>query len=172
MSMTRSSLSRTPVFALSAALLVAAAGATQARADEVGKVFVIAMENHNWTQPVGQTSPQQIFQNVNAPYINSLVTPGNVNAAQTSWTTAYHNVLSTPSGNNPHIHPSEPNYLWMEGGTNYGVLNDNTPYGTGGTNQTTTNHLSTLITSAGKTWKSYQEDIDVDAAGNVLPQNQ
>jgi hypothetical protein len=26
----------------------------------VKKVFVIAMENHNWTQPSTQTSPQQL----------------------------------------------------------------------------------------------------------------
>ena len=38
-------------------------------------VFVIAMENHNWTQPANQFSGpiQQIFQNPNAPFINSLV---------------------------------------------------------------------------------------------------
>ena len=57
-------------------LLVAAialAGATQVHADSIDrrsddghharKVFVIAMENHNWMQPGTQTSPQQIFQN-------------------------------------------------------------------------------------------------------------
>jgi len=38
-------------------------------------VFVIAMENHNWTQPANQFAGgiQQIFQNPAAPYINSLV---------------------------------------------------------------------------------------------------
>jgi len=45
-----------------------------------------------------------------APYINSLVTPGNANAKQVSYAAAYFNVLATPSGNNPSIHPSEPNY--------------------------------------------------------------
>src|ERR1700710_818168 len=39
----------------------------------VKTVFVIAMENHNWTQPGTQTNPQQIFQNPAAPFINSLV---------------------------------------------------------------------------------------------------
>ena len=38
----------------------------------VKTVFVVAMENHNWTQPSTQTSPQQIFQNPAAPFINSL----------------------------------------------------------------------------------------------------
>jgi hypothetical protein len=36
-------------------------------------VFVVAMENHNWTQPGTTTSPQQIFMNPAAPFINSLV---------------------------------------------------------------------------------------------------
>ena len=29
----------------------------------VKTVFVVAMENHNWTQPSTQASPQQILQN-------------------------------------------------------------------------------------------------------------
>jgi hypothetical protein len=81
-------------------------------------------------------------------------------------------MLATPAGSNPSIHPSEPNYIWMEAGSNLGVLNDNQPYGPGGTNQNTTNHFSSLLTGSGKTWKSYQEDIDTDAAGNVLPKSQ
>jgi len=92
-----------------------------------------------------------------------------------AFTTAYHNVLSTPSGNNADIHPSEPNYIWQDAGSNFGVLNDNDPY-TGGTNQNTNLHLSNLLTQAGKTWKSYQEDIDLTAnsasqlTNVVLPQ--
>ena len=62
------------------AAAIALAGAAHAQADGRGdddhrgtKVFVIAMENHNWTQPGTQTSPQQIFLNPAAPFINSLV---------------------------------------------------------------------------------------------------
>jgi hypothetical protein len=80
---------------------------------------------------------------------------------QVAYATAYHNVLATSGGNNPHIHPSEPNYLWADAGTNFGVLNDNDPYGPGGTNQNTTLHLTNFLSRAGKTWKSYQEDIDL-----------
>jgi hypothetical protein len=41
-------------------------------------------------------------------------------------------------------------------------LNDNDPFATnGGTNQNTDQHLSNLLTMAGKTWRSYQEDIDL-----------
>ena len=81
---------------------------------------------------------------------------------QVAYATNYHNVLATPSGNNPHIHPSEPNYLWAEAGTNFGVFNDNDPFATKGpTNQDTDQHLSSLLMAAGRTWRSYQEDIDL-----------
>jgi len=161
-------------------------------AGDIKTVFVIAMENHNWTQPTGITgSPQQVYQNPAAPFINGLVNGtalavigGNVvNISQhVSYATAYHNVLATPTGNNPSIHPSEPNYIWAEGGSNFGVLNDVDPYvvQTGGVvnNQNTPLHLSDLLTLAGRTWKSYQEDIDLTTDTNskltnvVLPQSQ
>jgi len=50
-------------------------GHLTAGAEEIKTVFVIAMENHNWTQPANQFSGniQQIFQNPAAPFINSLV---------------------------------------------------------------------------------------------------
>jgi hypothetical protein len=98
---------------------------------------------------------------------------------QVAYATAYHSVLATPTGSNPHIHPSEPNYIWAEAGTNFGVLNDNDPYASNGpTNQNTSQHLTSLLMQAGKTWKSYQEDVDLtrNAAGQLtnvpLPQNQ
>lgn len=148
-------------------------GSISAKADDIKTVFVIAMENHNWTQQANQFSggPQQIYLNPNAPFINSLVdgtavvtvNGRQVNISnQVSYATAYHNALATPSGNNPHIHPSEPNYLWSEAGTNFGVFNDNDPFSPSGpTNQNTDQHLATFLTKAGKTWRSYQEDIDL-----------
>src|SRR6266850_4290209 len=156
-------------------LLLTTLGNVNANAQQIKKVFVIAMENHNWTQPPNQFTGgiQQIYQNPNAPFVNALVNGTAVEiidgaevniSSQVSYATAYHNVLSTPNGNNPHIHPSEPNYIWAEAGTNFGVLNDNDPY-TGGTNQNTSLHLSKLLTQAGKTWKSYQEDIDLTQNG-------
>jgi hypothetical protein len=168
--------------------LLATLGSLSAGAQQIKTVFVIAMENHNWTQPANQFTGgiQQIYQNPNAPFINSLVNGtafALVNGSvvdisqQVAYATAYHNVLATPSGLNAHIHPSEPNYIWAEGGSNFGVLNDNDPY-TGGTNQNTSLHLSTLLAQAGKTWKSYQEDTDLARTGsgqltNVpLPQDQ
>ena len=183
-------MSRVRVFCILAisALSFGLAGQS-VRAQNVKKVFVIAMENHNWTQPDHQFNGkiQQIFQNPNAPFINGLVN-GTATAVingsavniskQVSYATAYHNVLATPSGNNPSIHPSEPNYIWSEAGTNFGIFNDNDPYASpGGTNQNTNQHLSAFLTQAGRTSRSYQEDIDLtpSATGltNVpLPQNQ
>jgi hypothetical protein len=87
---------------------------------------------------------------------------------QVAYAAAYHNALATADGNNLHIHPSEPNYIWAEAGTNFGVANDNDPYSPKGpTNQDTDQHLAALLTKAGKFWKSYQEDIDLtrDDAG-------
>ena len=158
--------------ALAVLSLLTTFGSFNASAQEIKTVFVIAMENHNWTQPANQFTGgiQQIYQNPNAPFTNSLVNgtafamvKGSVVqiSEQVAYATAYHNVLATPSGNNPHIHPSEPSYLWAEAGTNFGVLNDNNPYGAGGTNQNTDQHLSAFLTKAGKTWRSYQEDIDL-----------
>src|SRR5262245_42141196 len=174
---------------LGAVALMTIFSSLSASAQEIKTVFVIAMENHNWTQPANQFTGgiQQIYQNPNAPFINSLVNGSAfaiVNdsvvhiSEQLAYATHYHQVLATPSGHNPHIHPSEPNYIWAEAGTNFGVLNDNDPYAAGGpTNQNTPLHLSKFLTQAGKTWRSYQEDIDLtrDSAGQLtnvpLPQD-
>ena len=160
--------------------LLGALSSVSAHADNVKTIFVIAMENHNWTQPANQFTGgiQQIYQNPAAPFINSLVN-GTASAiidgkavnisAQTAYAAAYHSVLATPNGNNPHIHPSEPNYLWAEAGTNFGVLNDNDPFRVpGGTNQNTGLHLSNLLTAGGRTRKSYQEDIDLTPGSGGL----
>jgi hypothetical protein len=138
----------------------------------IGDVFVIAMENHNFIQPSSYTALQQVYGNPAAAYINSLTTPGNPNAAQASWAKNYYSVGGT-------VHPSEPNYIWAEAGTNFGVRNDNQPYQSpGGTNQNTDAHLTAPLNRAGISWKSYQEGIDLARNGSgqltnaVLPQSQ
>jgi phosphatidylinositol-3-phosphatase len=163
--------------ALGTFALLASLGNTNANAQQIKTVFVIAMENHNWTQPANQFtgSIQQIFQNPNAPFINSLVNGSAhaiINGAdvhiseQVAYATNYRSVLATPNGNNPHIHPSEPNYIWAEAGTNFGVLNDNDPFSPKGpTNQDTPLHLTGLLQAAGRTWRSYQEDVDLTRNG-------
>src|SRR5262245_46701739 len=101
-----------------------------ASAHQVKTVLLLAMAHHHWTQAANQFTGgiQQIYQNPSAPFINSLVN-GNAFAVvgndvvhiseQVAYATNYHSVLATPNGANPHIHPSEPNYLWAEAGTNF-----------------------------------------------------
>ena len=62
-------------YPLSALVLFSALCGSSAGAAEIKTVFVIAMENHNWTQPANQFTGgiQQIYQNPNAPFVNSLV---------------------------------------------------------------------------------------------------
>jgi phosphatidylinositol-3-phosphatase len=120
-----------------------------------GSIFVIAMENHNWTQPTNQTSPPQIFGNPAAPFINSLVTPGNPNAAQVSYATAYYNA-------GMRVHPSEPSYVWAEAGTDFGVHTDADPRAaSGNTFYNQSLHLTALLNAAGISWRNYQEDVQL-----------
>jgi hypothetical protein len=101
-----------------------------------GTVFVIVMENQNWSSINGSS---------NAPFINSLLTN-----SQASFAKAYFN----PPGN----HPSEPNYLWIEAGTNFGIKNDNDPTNTA--NQIFgQDHLVKQLGVKGISWKTYQENI-------------
>ncbi|HVR63695.1 MAG TPA: alkaline phosphatase family protein, partial [Polyangia bacterium] len=136
----------------------------------VGTVFVIAMENHNFTQPVTVTNPQQIRGNPAAPYINSLITPADPNAAQVSYATAYTNAGIG-------VHPSEPNYVWAEAGTDFGVHTDADP-ADANHNIFDANHLTRQLDAAGVSWKNYQEDVQLStsplksASGNTGPVNQ
>jgi hypothetical protein len=100
-------------------------------------VFVILMENHNWSQIKG---------NASAPYINKTLLPIAAHADR------YFNP--------PGMHPSLPNYLWLEAGTNFGVQDDGPPAAHGITGE---EHLTTLLDRAGISWKSYQENIAGDA---------
>ncbi|HWB54987.1 MAG TPA: alkaline phosphatase family protein [Tepidisphaeraceae bacterium] len=136
----------------SISIIAIAIAARSAGAASIGDVFVIDMENHNLVQPNPTSSPNQLQGNLAAPFLNSLMTPGNANAVESSWASAYHSVGSS-------VHPSEPNYIWQEGGSNYGVISDTDPYGA--SNVFASQNLSGLLQSAGISWKSYQEDIDL-----------
>jgi hypothetical protein len=127
-----------------------------AQSAHAGSIFYILMENHNLTQPTNVTSPQQILGNPAAPYINSLMTPDNSNAVQTSWAMLYFN-----AGNG--VHPSEPNYVWAEAGTDFGVHTDADPNPTNH-NAFLSNHLSRQLTTAGVTWRNYQEDVELSTS--------
>jgi hypothetical protein len=128
------------------------------------KVFVIAMENHNWTQPSTTTSPQPIFNNPAAPFINGLVQGTSGISTQVAYATNYQNA-------GVGVHPSEPNYIWAEAGEDFGVNNDDNPYHADcspDTVQTTHQHLSAFLMDAHETWRSYQEDTNVDATNTPL----
>ncbi|MDB6015516.1 MAG: hypothetical protein JWR19_5 [Pedosphaera sp.] len=123
-----------------------------------GDIFVIAMENHNFTQPNPVSSPQQIFANPAAPFINSLITPGNPNAAHVSYATAYYNAGKG-------VHPSEPNYVWAEAGSDFGFHSDADPNpASGNTFYDHAIHLTAQLDAAGVSWKNYQEDVQLSAS--------
>jgi hypothetical protein len=126
-------------------------------ASPIGDVFVILMENHNWTQPSSFTGVPQIQGSASAPYINNTLTQIGAFA---------NNYENAGTG----IHPSEPNYIWLEAGTNLGVTNDADP--TNPANHFTAPNFTQQLDTAGISWKSYQEDIDLDSTGHLLPQSQ
>src|SRR5215467_12426334 len=106
-------------------------------------IFLIMMENHNWSD---------IKNNSSASYINHTLLP------MASYAEQYYNP--------PGIHPSEPNYLWLEAGTNFGIFDDNNP---ARNNLSTKQHLVMLLSNAGISWKSFQEGIsgsDCPLTGN------
>jgi phosphatidylinositol-3-phosphatase len=137
---------------LALGLVTATALSGPAFAAPIQTVFTIALENHNFTQlttPPGE--PQQLLGNPAAPYLNSLVTQGNPNAANVSYFSQMTNVA-------PGVHPSEPNYIWQNGGSNFGVFSDADPSAAVG-NIITAPSFTGQLTKKGITWNSYQEDV-------------
>lgn len=96
-------------------------------------VFLIVMENHDWSSIRGNSS---------APYINNQLLP---NASHAE---AYYNP--------PGVHPSLPNYLWLEAGTNFGIHDDDAP----SAHHWAADHLVAQLAKTGISWKAYEEDID------------
>jgi hypothetical protein len=134
----------------------AIAGVGSAQAAQITTVFVVAMENHNFTQPGSYTSIPQIYGNSAAPYINSLVTPGNPNAQYTSYESNNTNVGAG-------IHPSEPNYIAGVGGSNFGTSSDAEP-SLANHNLLSNRSFLGQLTGAGVSWKNYQEDVQYSAS--------
>lgn len=118
------------------ALAVTPAGSASDRSglSSVKTVFIILFENTDWES----VTPSA------APYIRKTVLPLGAHATQ------YFNPLG--------IHPSEPNYIWLEAGDDLGLTTD---HDAGPSNSTDTrDHLVRYLESAGISWKTYQEDID------------
>lgn len=115
---------------------------TNAQMSKVKTVWVILMENHNWTgnNAGAAFGAPDLKGNPLAPYINGTLLNTSAHAEQ------YFN----PPGN----HPSQPNYLWLEAGTNFGVLSDTQP---GQPQIFTDQHLVKLLENAGISWKAYAE---------------
>jgi len=137
---------------------------------QVKTIFIIPLENHDLVQQNPTGSPQQLLGNPACPYFNSLITPGNSNAVQVSYATHYFSCAINGE------HPSEPNYVWSEAGTDFGIRTDNDP--TAGNNQwSNVQHLSGQLTTAGIAWKDYQEDVEyssseeASASGSGVPVN-
>jgi len=131
--------------------------ASPAFAAPIQTVFVVSMENHNFTQPTGlTTSPEQIQGNPAASYINSLITPGNANAQYVSY---FSNMTNVGTG----VHPSEPNYIWQNGGSNFGVFNDNDP-SAASNNIISATSFTGQLSQKGISWKSYQEDVQYSSS--------
>ena len=138
-------------------------------ASPVGDVFVVLMENHNWTQPSSFTAVPQIQGNPSAPYINNTLTQLGAYA---------NNYENAGIG----IHPSEPNYIWLEAGTSFGNHTDAdpnlgpspvSPFSPNSTNLYTAPSFTQQLDNSGISWKSYQEDLDINTnTGEVLPQSQ
>ncbi|HEY2512606.1 MAG TPA: alkaline phosphatase family protein [Polyangiaceae bacterium] len=97
-----------------------------------GTVFTIVMENK---------SLSDVIDNPAAPYISAL-------AHENAIAAGYHDSF---------VHPSEPNYIWMTAGENFGILDDSDP-GLANT-LSTQSHIADQIESAGLTWRTYQESM-------------
>src|SRR4029079_19270777 len=122
-----------PVLIVAALQLFAIAGHA-VQLSNIETVFVVVLENHDWSDFNAST---------NAPSLNQVLLPR----------ASYCEQYSNPPG----LHPSLPNYLWLEAGTNFGILDDDDP---SSNHQPTTNHLTAQLDRAGISWRTYQEDID------------
>ena len=96
-----------------------------------GSVITVVMENK---------SRADILGNSGAPFVNQLA---NANAVAAGYHDAY-------------VHPSEPNYLWMVAGENYGILDDADP---ASHSIDSTSHIADQLELAGLSWKTYQEGM-------------
>lgn len=92
-------------------------------------IFYIVEENHSFSQIVG---------NPNAPELNRLA-----------------NTYALATASFGTSHPSEPNYVAMVGGSDFGIHDDG-PYTTNVVDQPS---LASQLEGAGLSWKSYQQSL-------------
>ena len=96
-----------------------------------GSVFTIVMENR---------SRHDILGNKDAPFINSV-------ASQNAVAAGYVDNF---------VHPSEPNYIWMVSGQNFGILDDNAPSDHHISSQS---HIADQLEMQGVSWRAYMESM-------------
>jgi phospholipase C len=96
-----------------------------------GTVFTIVLENK---------SRAQMLEGSKAPYLKSLAQKYTVANGYTD----------------ARVHPSEPNYIWMVSGQNFGILDDNAP---AAHHIAAEGHIADQLERVGKTWKTYQESM-------------
>lgn len=127
--------------------------------NSINHVFVIVEENHSWST---------ILNNRDAAYINNTL------LKQGAYASNYHNISPTLG----ELHPSELNYISIEGGLvkfpDHTFTTDNDPSVQNST--ASTQHLVTLLEKKGYTWKSYQEGITgnncpIQSSGNYAPKH-
>jgi hypothetical protein len=94
---------------------------------------VIVMENHDWVT---------IRKSSSARYINEKLVP----------MASYTDNFRSPDG----LHPSLPNYIWMEAGDSLGITDDALPEAN---HRATPDHLVSQLSRAGLDWRSYQQGI-------------
>ncbi|MGA3091864.1 MAG: alkaline phosphatase family protein [Terriglobales bacterium] len=125
-------------------LLVVTSVLAHSQMSKVKTVFVVMMENHNrkGNDAGASFNDPDIDHNPLAPYINNTLKKIAAQPLQ------YFN----PPGN----HPSQPNYLWLEAGTNFGLLADTQPGQVPGITPHS-KHLVRLLQDAGISWKAYAE---------------
>jgi hypothetical protein len=123
-------------------------------------VFLIAMENHDLSEVVGDTA--------NAPYINNTLIKGYAS------TSNFNDVLDL-------IIPSEPHYVLVEAGTT--MFSDPITFtGDGepasGNSTSSTEHLATQMKTAQVSWMSYQQGMDatsgdcpIHSSGYYMPKH-
>ncbi len=121
------------MFFMFGVLTSAQSGEVPSTIPAIKTVFVIVEENANWSD----------INSSNMPYLYNTLIPMGGYAKQ------YYNP--------PGLHPSEPNYIWMEAGDNLGVATDMPP--SASNSISSKNHLVTYLNKMNISWRSYQEDI-------------
>lgn len=100
-------------------------------ADWQGSVFTVVMENR---------SRRDILGNKNAPFINAL-------ASQNAVAAGYVDNF---------VHPSEPNYIWMVAGQNFGILDNQWPVDN---HIASRSHIADQLEMQGMSWRAYMESM-------------